>query len=439
MPTTNEPRVVITGMGIVSPLGIGREPFWESLLEGRSGIGPFYQFGHEPLPTTVSGEVRDFEARKLVSQQIDQKTKRAYLKSLKVMSREIQLGVAAAHLALDDSRVEMSEVNPDRLGVDFGANLMLTHPEELSRPVSACLDDSKKFDFGKWGEHGLVKMFPLWLLKYLPNMPACHIGITFDARGPNNTITLGEASANLAISEAHRIISRGSADIMIAGATGTCVHPMKSAQTALQEELSKQDGAHASRPFDANRDGMVLGEGSAVFLMETLQHAQDRDATIYAEIAGAGSSCSATPDGKPRITRALLNAMKQAVKNADYCPDDIGHVNAHGVSTRQGDQDEAMAIHQFFENRKTPVPVTAPKSYFGNLGSGTGAVELAVSSLELHHQTMIPALNYETPDPDCPIHVTSGAPRALAGPSVMNLNFTRMGQASCLILKQFQS
>ena len=316
---------------------------------------------------------------------------------------------------------------------------MLTHPEELSRPVSACLDDSKKFDFGKWGEHGLVKMFPLWLLKYLPNMPACHIGITFDARGPNNTITLGEASANLAISEAHRIISRGSADIMIAGATGTCVHPMKSAQTALQEELSKQDGAHASRPFDANRDGMVLGEGSAVFLMETLQHAQDRDATIYAEIAGAGSSCSATPDGKPRITRALLNAMKQAVKNADYCPDDIGHVNAHGVSTRQGDQDEAMAIHQFFENRKTPVPVTAPKSYFGNLGSGTGAVELAVSSLELHHQTMIPALNYETPDPDCPIHVTSGAPRALAGPSVMNLNFTRMGQASCLILKQFQS
>ena len=439
MPTTNEPRVVITGMGIVSPLGIGREPFWESLLEGRSGIGPFYQFGHEPLPTTVSGEVRDFEARKLVSQQIDQKTKRAYLKSLKVMCREIQLGVAAAHLALDDSRVEMSEVNPDRLGVDFGANLMLTHPEELSRPVSACLDDSKKFDFGKWGEHGLVKMFPLWLLKYLPNMPACHIGITFDARGPNNTITLGEASANLAISEAHRIISRGSADIMIAGATGTCVHPMKSAQTALQEELSKQDGAHASRPFDANRDGMVLGEGSAVFLMETLQHAQDRDATIYAEIAGAGSSCSATPDGKPRITRALLNAMKQAVKNADYCPDDIGHVNAHGVSTRQGDQDEAMAIHQFFENRKTPVPVTAPKSYFGNLGSGTGAVELAVSSLDLHPQTMIPALNYETPDPDCPIHVTSGAPRALAGPSVMNLNFTRMGQASCLILKQFQS
>lgn len=439
MPTTNEPRVVITGMGIVSPLGIGREPFWESLLEGRSGIGPFYQFGHEPLPTTVSGEVRDFEARKLVSQQVDQKAKRAYLKSLKVMCRDIQLGVAAAHLALDDSKVEMSEVNPDRLGVEFGANLMLTHPEELSRPVSACLDESSKFDFGKWGEHGLVKMFPLWLLKYLPNMPACHIGITFDARGPNNTITLREASANLAISEACRIISRGSADVMIAGATGTYVHPMKSAQTALQEELSKQDGAHASRPFDANRDGMVLGEGSAVFLMETLQHAQDRNATIYAEIAGSGSSCSATPDGKPRITRALLNAMKQAVENADCHPDDIGHVNAHGVSTRQGDHDEAMAIHQFFENRKTPVPVTAPKSYFGNLGSGTGAVELAVSSLELHHKTMIPTRNYETPDPDCPIHVTSGAPQALAGPSVMNLNFTRMGQASCLILKQFQA
>ncbi|MBI3463128.1 MAG: beta-ketoacyl-[acyl-carrier-protein] synthase family protein, partial [Planctomycetes bacterium] len=174
-------RVAITGIGVVSPIGIGKEAFWRSLLERRSGIGPFQQFSSERLPIHIAGEVRDFDPKELIPQR----------KSLKVMCREIQLGVAAAHLAIQDAGVQPGDMDPERWGVDYGANLMLTVPDELGHSVAACLDEQGRFHFERWGERGMGEMFPLWLLKYLPNMPACHIGIAYDARGPNNTITQG--------------------------------------------------------------------------------------------------------------------------------------------------------------------------------------------------------------------------------------------------------
>lgn len=420
----------MTGIGVVSPIGIGREPFWDSLLARRSGIRPIEQFDSRELPIHIAGEVLDFDPKEYIRQR----------KSLKVMCRDIQLGVGAANLAVYDAGLEEHQVDPDRFGVDFGANLMLTRPEEISASVLACLDEQGAFHFERWGDQGMHEMFPLWLLKYLPNMPACHIAIGWDARGPNNTITLGEASGNLAVGEAYRIIARGSADVMIAGATGTRVHPLATVQTCLIEELSRRNGSPAAalRPFDAGRDGTVPGEGAAAFVLESREHAQKRGATIWAEIVGAGSSCSARRDGTPQPTRALVNAMRLTLSDAGATPEEVGHLNAHGDGTRQGDPAEAKAILEVFGPRGEQVPVTAPKSYFGTLDSGSGAVKMAAGVMALKHNLLPPTLNYETPDPACPLNVVAGDPQPVTGSSFLNLSVTRAGQASCVMVRRWE-
>ena len=229
----------------------------------------------------------------------------------------------------------------------------------------------------------MAQLSPLWLLKYLPNMPASHIAIYNDYRGPNNSMTLREAASNLAVGEAFRVIQRGHADCMLAGATGTRVHPMKALHAVIQEEIAPngQDPQHASRPFDLNRSGMVLGEGAGAILMEELGAAQARGARIYAEIVGAGSSSVVDRSRVARRDKALCNAMRSTLRDANIAAADIGHINAHGLGTRSGDAEEAAAIREVFNGRSTSVPVTAAKSYFGNLGAGGGIVELIAGTL----------------------------------------------------------
>lgn len=424
-------RVVVTGLGVFSPIGIGKGAFWESLVEGRGGVGRFAQFPSEGLPIHVAGEVRGFEPRKHIAQR----------KSLKVMCRDIQLGVAAAQVALADAGIEPDVVDPSRIGVDYGASLMPSAPEDLMQPIFSCLDEEGKFHFEQWGEQGMREMFPLWLLKYLPNMPACHIGILCDAQGPNNTITQAEASGNLAVGEAYRIIARGSADVMVSGATASRVHPIRTVQTCLVEELSHRNGdpAAACRPFDADRDGMVVGEGAGCLILEELEHARRRGAHIYAEIAAMGSACCIKPDGTGCWEKAVALAIRKTLDAAGASPEDVGHVNAHGVATRQGDIHEARGILDALGSRAKPVPVLALKGYFGNLGAGCGAVELIASVLALEKGVLPRSLNYETPDPECPLHVVAGTAQPVQGGSVLNLNVTRMGQASCLMVRQYES
>jgi 3-oxoacyl-[acyl-carrier-protein] synthase II len=279
-------------------------------------------------------------------------------------------------------------------------------------------------------------MEPLWLLRYLPNMPACHIGISADARGPSNSITLDEASGNLALSEATRIIQRDRAEVMIAGTTGTRVHAVKSMHAALWDKLAKYDEPPEtwSRPFDRTRNGQVLAEGACSLILEEESHARNRGATIYGKVLGAGSSCVLSRDGVPGIRQALVNSMRAALRDGNLKPEDIGHINAHGLATVECDAEEAAAIHEVFGPLGSKIPVTAPKSIWGNSGSSAGTLELAASLVALKHGVVPATLNYRTPDPACNLNVVHGQPLAVTNKTVMKLSVTRMGQASVAIV-----
>ena len=431
-------RVVITGIGLISPLGNTTEALWDALSTGRSAVAPLKSVPTVNLPTSFAAEAGQFTGSIDDFGPLEGEKKKAIRKGLKVMCRESQMGVAAAQRALSDAGANESTYDPERAGVVFGSDYMLTLPEDFSAGVRRCLDGEGRFDFSKWATDGMPQITPLWLLKYLPNMPASHVAIYNDMRGPNNSITVREASANLAIGEAFRTIMRGSADVMAAGATGTRVHPMKLVHSITQEEVAGNgtDPARASRPFDLKRTGMVLGEGAGVVVLEELATAQQRGAKIYCEVVGTASSSVADRQGIASRSTALANVMRAALRDANLTPDDVGHVHAHGLSTRTGDAEEAKAINEVFGQRKQPVPVTAAKSYFGNLGAGSGVIELIASILALRHGKLFPILNYETPDPECAIAAVRGTDTP-AGRVALNVNVTPQGQASAIVVRTY--
>lgn len=426
----SERQVVITGIGVVSPIGIGVADFWKALKSGTSGIRATTMLPCAPPNHRIAGEVRDFNPSQFT------KT-REQKKALRVMCREIQLGFAAASLALDDAGIKDGDVEPDRLGVEFGANLMLSPPEDLAEAEMACTDaTTHEFLYDRWGDVGLGQMFPLWLLKFLPNMPACHIGIAADARGPNNSITIDEASGNLVIGEALRVIARGHADVMITGSTGTRVHTVKSIHAMMWDKLAmfEDDPATACRPFDRNRTGQVIGEGSGVLMLEDDSHARRRGAKIYGRILGASSACVGTIAGRGDTRRALAQAMHGALKDAGLTPQDIGHINAHGLATIESDRLEASAIHDVFGEYASKVPVTALKSYFGNSAAGCGLLELAGSLVALAQGLIPHTLNYRSPDPECGLNLVAGEPLPTTNRTFLKINVTRMGQASAVVV-----
>ena len=442
MPATSRRarRVVITGLGLISPLGNQKESFWQSLSTGRSGVGPIESLPAGALPITFAGEARQFTGGIEDFGPLDGEHKKSVRKGLKVMCRECQMGVAAAQLALADAGLGPGKSDPDRTGVVYGSDYMLTVPEEFTAGILECMRENRRFEFSRWAPLGMSKMNPLWLLKYLPNMPASHIAIYNDLRGPNNSITQREAAANLAMGEAFQVILRGHAEVMVAGSTGTRIHPMKAVHAALSEELAinGHDPAKAARPFDLNREGMVLGEGAGAVVLEELESARRRGATIYGEVIGAGSSAAADRNLTPRRDVALTNAIRSALRQAELEPSQVGHIQAHGVGTRTGDVEEARALREVFGRHLERVPVTAAKSYFGNLGAGSGAVELIAGTLALVHDYLFPILNYETPDPECLVTAVSGS-GAEPGDSLINLSVTPTGQASCLVVKRFRA
>ncbi|HTQ38243.1 MAG TPA: beta-ketoacyl-[acyl-carrier-protein] synthase family protein [Pirellulales bacterium] len=433
-------RVVITGLGLISPVGSSKQALWDALSTGRSGVGALEAVPSKFLPTHVAAEAREFTSDIENFGALEKEQKKAIRKGLKVMCRECQMGVAAAQLALADAGLVVGggKYDPDRTGCVFGADYMLTLPEEFSAGISKCRSADGLFDYNRWATEGMPQLSPLWLLKYLPNMPASHVAIYNDLRGPNNSITHREAAANLAVGEAYRTILRGSAEIMVVGATGTRVHPMKTVHAIQTEELATNgvEPAKASRPFDKNRTGMVLGEGAGAIVIEELATAQARGATILGEIVGHGSSHVADKNCVAHRDVALKNVMNNSLRGAGMSPGEVGHIHAHGLSTRSCDIDEAKAIREVFGSAADQVPVTAAKSYFGNLGAGSGMIELIASLLALSNGKLFPVLNYETPDPECPIRVV--APHnssASPGHSFLNLSVTPQGQASGVLVR----
>jgi 3-oxoacyl-[acyl-carrier-protein] synthase II len=428
-------RVVITGLGLVCPLGSAPDAVWAALVAGQSGVRDTTMLPPESQPLHFAGEARQFTGEIEDFGPLEAGAKKAIKKGLKVMCRETRMAVAAAQMAIADAGFLASPSDPERTGVVLGSDYMLTMPEDYEAGMTKCGGDQGEFEFDRWGDEGLDQMAPLWMLKYLPNMPASHIAIYNDLRGPNNSLTMREAASNLAVGEAFRTIQRGHADRMVAGATGTRVLPMQAIHALQTEQMAAENcqPARASRPFDKHRTGMVAGEGAGMVVLEELQTARARGATIYAEIVGLGSSNVADRRLRGRCDVALAGAMRAALRDAGRRPEDVGHLNAHGLSTTQRDAEEARAIREVFGARTDQLPVVAAKSYFGNLGAGSGVVELIISTLALRAGRLPRVLNYETPDPECALAVVTDDATA-PGRSFLNLNVTPQGQAAVLFV-----
>lgn len=419
----SKPDVVVTGVGIISPIGIGSENFWKSLQEGRSGIRPIESFDTGDLPVRIGGEVRDFDPKQYVRPR----------KSLKLMARDSQFAVAAASLACEQAKIEVGSVDSNRVGVVLGADRIRNTLQESESTYRACLEDGE-FQFARWGSHGMYEAFPLGFLKVLPNMLASHISILWDARGPNNTIHHNELSSLVAIAEAASIIERGHADIMICGAASARVQPVDWIRDCLTKELSRRTDSpsEASRPFDSQRDGGVLGEGAGIFILERREHAVARGAPILARIAGSASTFEPPNGNTPTGGKAIRRAIETATRKAELSLEDLGHVNAHGLSTIVDDQVESQALSELLPD----APVTAPKSYFGDLGAAGGAVELAASVMGIDRGLVPGTLNYESPDPACPVNVIAGPPKFTSKDSCVSVNRMPQGMAAAIVVSR---
>ncbi|MBS0262226.1 MAG: beta-ketoacyl-[acyl-carrier-protein] synthase family protein [Planctomycetes bacterium] len=421
----NIPRVVITGVGVVSPVGIGKDAFWRNLIEGRTGIGVLKAFANDQLPCRLAAEIPDFNPLDHIQRK----------KLLKFMSRDIQLAVCAASLAMADARLKQGFVDPERLGVVFGAGRIPSTPQELINAVACCTVDGT-FSFENFGEDSLRRISPLWLLPQLPNMPASHVAIENDARGPNNTITSREASALLALAEAVQTIQRGAADCMIVGGCGSDVTPGKFARMSLAENLSRLDDPdRACRPFDVDRDGCILGEGAAAFLVENYDFAHARGAEIYAEVLAVAGGCDGAGAENTANGMGLVRSINAVLKKSGISPQQIGHINGHGKSTLRSDLVEARAYHQSLGAAAQTIPVMGLKSYFGTFDAGTGAVELAASVLGLSRGVVPFTRNCDRPDPQCRLNVIHHEPLELENLVTLKVNRTDMGQSAAAIIR----
>jgi 3-oxoacyl-[acyl-carrier-protein] synthase II len=425
-------RVVISGLGLVTPLGDRPDSVWASLLEGQGMVRRLAAFRVAGLPNDVVAEIHGFDLKKYALPKYTKELR----KSRKYMARDIQLAVAAAQLAVEDAGLVDGGVDPTRIGIDLGAGLISSELDELAPAIYHACEQKRAFDFQVWGRESIGMIEPIWLLKYLPNMLACHISILIDCQGPSNTITEADASSNLAIAEAARIIARGRADVMIAGGADSKIHPLSLVRMGLLENMSgwKGEPSQACRPFDRRRDGWVAGEGAGIIILEEREHALSRGARIYGEVLGGGSGCDAMPRGglDPEGIGTEV-AISAALEEAGREPADIGHVNAHGSATRVADLAEARALRRIFGPKG--VPVTALKGYMGNMVSGSGAVELILSLVSANRGLVPAILNCEQPDPEVEADLILRSPRPIGNPTFINTNLTPLGQAAALVIQ----
>ena len=426
-------RVVITGMGVISPLALTIEDFWNRLIAKEDGVRAWIpdRGTESPIavaaPALFTGNIADFDSRDTTQQ-------KAIRKALKVMSREIQMAVAASCRALNEAEVTIGQFPADRVGISFGSDYIITTVEDVLDGMKACFrptSDGDKFDFSLWADRGKPKMQPLWQLKYLPNMPGSHIAILNDFHGPSNSITLREASIGACIGESVEIIASNRADLMLVGTTGSRLHSFKLIHAVQQEEIAE----NRCRPFDRNRDGTVLGEGAGAFVLEEYEHAVRRGAPIWAEVV-CGSYRARYAKGRSDQRRQVVGAvLRDVLKRSGMEPDQIGHLNAHGLGSRASDHAEAQGINDVFGQRKKPIPVAAAKGFFGNLGAGAGAVELAAGVLSLRHGHLFPTLHHKMPDTECPLNVIT-ATDIPAGDSMIKLAINVQGQASAVLVRK---
>ncbi len=416
----NNKEVVITGVGVVSPIGTGKEAYWDSLRNGRSGVGPLSFAADTDLPVKFGGEIKEFDPKQFVKPR----------KSLKLMCREIQTGHSAAVLAIQDANLDKGDVDPDRYGVVLGTEMFYCELHELADAYRKCVVNGQ-LQPELWGEGAMSDLNPLWMLKQLPNMVACHVAIAEDARGPNNTVVLDEVSCLLALIESVSVIQRGHADVVISGGCGTRINITRIMYRGDGAWSHRHDDPQAAcRPFDADRDGGVIGEGAGAFVLESREHAEARGANIIARVLGHGSTHGAPATDRDRSVEGIRRSIDAALRSAQVTAADVGHVNANGSSMIVPDQIEAQAIHDCLGD----TPVTAPRSYFGCLGAGAGVVEMMGSVLAIAEGEVPATLNYQRPDPSCPINVIRDEPLAMASSVSLVLSQSERGQAVAVVI-----
>jgi len=425
-------RVVVTGLGVVAPNGVGKEAFWKACVEGRSGVGPIRTFDASGHPVKVAAEVPDFDVQQFIPPQ--------HRKSLKIMSRAMRFGVAASTLAVRDSGLELDRENPERVGVVMGTGLVPMDLPEVAPLLAESCDADGRLAVDRLGQLGHGALFPLWLLKYLPNMFAAHISMAHNAQGPNSTITTACAAGTQAVGEAFRLIQRDDADIMLAGGADSRMDPLLLlAYTALGAlSRAERPAQEVSRPFDGQRDGFVLGEGAGVLILEELGRARRRGASIYAEVLGLGSSFDAYAITKPDPeARGAVRAIRWALREAGVDHHDVDYINAHGTSTRLNDLMETAAVKTVFGDGARALPMSSIKSMVGHLIGAAGAVEAATLALTLHDGVLPPTINHTHPDPDCNLDYVPNTAREMRVRTAVSTSFGFGGQNAALVMRRF--
>jgi 3-oxoacyl-[acyl-carrier-protein] synthase II len=440
-------RVVITGVGLVTPIGIGAETVWNALIGKRCGVRRIDAFDPSRFDCQVAGQIESLTMGDFVP--------KSYRKRLTLMARDIEIAVACAHEAAKDAGLRTkcliergeaegpSNVDSTRFGANIGAGLICADLTELAGALFTAADaTNRRFDIRKWGAEGMNNLTPLWLLKFLPNMLACHVTIVHDCQAPSNTITCGEASSHLAIGEAFRIIARGSADAWICGGAESKFNPMGLIRQSLLRRLAtdrNDDPAGACRPFDADRTGTVISEGGGLLILEELEHAQKRGARIYAEVVGFGAGASSRswrqldPDGA-----SIAVAIRKALADAGIKPEEVNLISAFGCGTPEHDRAEARAIHHVFGARAAEIPVLATKGAMGNNGAGSGAIDLGAAVLCMKNDAIAASQNTDRVDPKCNLNVVRGETMQMRIETVLSTAYALGGgQTAALVLRRF--
>jgi 3-oxoacyl-[acyl-carrier-protein] synthase II len=434
-------RVVITGLGTVSPLGLTVGDMWDGLCAGRCGISKITAFDPAGFDCQLAGQVPDYK--------IQQYVPKSHRKAVKLMSKDIELAVIAANGALTDSGLitkgidpEKVNVDPERMAINMGAGLISCDLIEMAPAVAASVVDGK-FDMRKWGKDGLSLVTPLWLLKYLPNMLACHVGIIHDIQGPSNSITCAEVSGYIAIAEAAEVIARGSSDIALAGGAESKVNPVLIMRQCLIKRATgrhNDDAEGACRPFDAGADGSVFGDGGGVVVLENLDNAAKRGAKIYAEIIGTGQSACINPayehiesDGK-----GVTIAIEKALAQANISPNDIDLIIPHGIGIPQDDLAEAKGIEAAIGEETKRIPVWPTKSMLSNTGAACGGLDVVAAVCAMRDGLIPAAKNCASKVAGCNLNIVKETIKTDIRHALC-CGYTYGGQTAAVILKKFKN
>jgi 3-oxoacyl-[acyl-carrier-protein] synthase II len=407
-------RVVVTGLGAVAPNGIGVEQFWENLIHGVSGIATIARFDASKHDTQIAGEVKGFDPLNWIEK-----------KEVRKMDLFIQYAIAAAQMAFDDAGLKVTDDGRDRMGVFVGTGMGGIPALEESHRILL--------------ERGPGRVSAFFIPSIITNLGSGQISMRFGMKGPNSCVCTACATGNHAIGDSFRIIQRGDADVMIAGGAEAVITPLTIAGFAAMRALSTRNGEpqRASRPFDKDRDGFVMGEGSGLMVLESLEHAQRRGARIYAEMMGYGMSADAYHMTLPSLDGAV-RSMRLSLQDAKMAPGEVEYVNAHGTSTPAGDANETQALKEVFGEHAKKLAVSSTKSMTGHLLGAAGGIESVITVLTLTRGILPPTINYDTPDPECDLDYIPNTARQAEVRVALTNSFGFGGTNASLIFKRFE-